>query len=419
MIVHMAHRFSAMVDQGTGIRIGVVDPSSGGYFIAKRVLERGFDCVAISSSGELRSDIDFRSTLHASTFDFDNELTRLAFNAIIPGAESGVRLTDDLASRLGLVGNNPKTTSWRRSKTAMARAVRDAGISLCRQARCASLDDADAWAEDIGFPIVVKPEESSGSDLVRVCNNRQELLHHAGMILSGQDKYGQNTHGVLVQEFMSGDEYTVDGVVSQGKLTVFAVGRYRKINRDGAIIYDKIDFFAPHSPTLDTRILPYCEAVTRAVGVNVGPVHIEIMLTPNGPLLVEIAARSHGGIGTSVIDAHFEPSFIDAIIDSYLPEHSDGPALEVSQRKSASIAFLIANRSGTFVSAPGESRIKSLPSFVRLKWFVAPEEDIATTVDLATCPALVELAHEDPAVIEADIRAIRDIESSNEMLEIR
>ncbi|MGE7368696.1 ATP-grasp domain-containing protein [Neorhizobium sp. NPDC001467] len=419
MTIHTASpSFPDVAARDIRITIGVVDPTSGGYFIARRVLERGFSCVAICSAGPVKSDLDFTSVLEATSEDFDLDMARYAYDAIIPGAESGVRLSEDLADRMGLPGNDPATTDWRRNKTAMAKAARDAGIALCRQARCRTLDDCVAWADSIGFPVVVKPEASSGSDLVRVCQSPRELLQHAAAILRGVDKYGQNTEGVLLQEYMVGDEYTVDGVAQDGRLTIFSVGRYRKINRDGAIIYDKIDFLAPDHPDVDSRILTYCDEVAEAVGVRVGPVHVEIMMTAGGPLLVEIAARAHGGIGTSVIDANFAPSFIDAIIDAYL----DGPAQEqpatVTQRRSASIAFLISGREGRLVSAPGLVAIQALPSFVRMKWFVAPGERIAKTVDLATCPALIELVHARAEVIEADIAKIREIEASNSMLEI-
>ncbi|MGG7518156.1 ATP-grasp domain-containing protein [Allorhizobium undicola] len=418
MTVQTASRSPDRSHSDGPLKIGVVDPSSGGYFIARRILERGFECVAISSSGVTSSDLNFTAALHAGDTGFETDVLRHDFHALIPGAESGVRLCESLAKNLGLKGNDPTTTEQRRSKTVMAQAVRAAGIALCRQARCNTTADCLAWADSIGFPIVIKPEASSGSDLVKVCQTQDELLAHAALILSGRDKYGQNTQGVLLQEFMVGDEYTVDGVVTDGKLTIFAVGRYRKINRDGSMIYDKIDFFPPNHPSLDPRLLTYCEAVTHAVGARVGPVHIEVMLTEDGPLLVEIAARAHGGIGTSVIDANFRPSFIDAIIDAYLPGETSALSAAIEQKKAASIAFLISDRPGTLKSMPGASFLASLPSFVRMKQFVQPGEDIARTIDLATCPALVELAHPDPAVIEADILRIRATEQAGKMLEV-
>ncbi|WP_265644504.1 ATP-grasp domain-containing protein [Verminephrobacter aporrectodeae] len=402
----------------TNITVAIVDPTSAGHFIAQRALERGFLCAAIFSASAESSGMDVSWSRACTDKDFDALIARDAYDAIIPGAESGVCLAEELAARFGLAGNDPETSAWRRNKTAMAQAVREAGIALCRQARCGCLADCIAWAEATGYPVVVKPEASSGSDLVRVCEARDALARHASTILDGVDKYGKNTCGVLVQEFMVGDEYTVDGVVSNQVLTVFAIGKYRKINRDGAMVYDRIDFFAPDDPALDARMRSYCEAVARAVGVRVGPVHIEVMLTASGPLLVEIAARAHGGMGASVIDANFSPSFIDAIIDSYLPESCIGETLRIIRKKTACIAFLISDRAGTLVATPGAEAIRSLTSFVREKWFVAPGNRISRTVDLATCPALFELSHDDPETLEADIRRIRELERSAALWEI-
>lgn len=404
------------------IRIAIVDPSSAGYFIARRALERGFLCAAIFSSPScvISCDIDFAWTRERTESDFDASIASDAYDAIIPGAESGVQLAEELASLCGLAGNNPQTTAWRRNKNAMAQALRAAGIALCRQQRCRSLAESADWAQANGYPVVVKPEASSGSDLVRVCQTPDALLRHASIILGQADRYGQNTQAVLVQELMAGEEYTVDGVVADGVLRFFAVGKYRKINRSGALVYDKIDFFAPKHPAVDPSMLAYCQAVAKAVGVRVGPVHIEIMLTAQGPLLVEIAARAHGGIGASVIDAHFSPSFIDAIIDSYLPGlfHGVHRDTKISQKRPASIAFLISDRSGKLLATPGAERIHALASFVRSRWVVTPGEEISKTVDLPTCPALVELSHKDPRVVEADIARIREWERSGLIWEI-
>ncbi|MCW5235763.1 ATP-grasp domain-containing protein [Verminephrobacter eiseniae] len=409
---------AANMNPGNRLALAIVDPSSAGYFIAKRALERGFMCIAISLSHAAPADIDFSWSRAPMDSNFDALVALDSYDAIMPGAESGVCLAEELAARLGLAGNDPETTARRRNKTAMAQAVAEAGIAVCRQACCRSVPDCIAWAEATGYPVVVKPEASSGGDLVRVCQTRDALSQHASAILEKPDRYGQNTRSVLIQSFMAGDEYTVDGVVSNQVLTIFAVGKYRKINLNGAMVYDKIDFLAPSDPAIDRRMLSYCEAVTRAVGVRVGPVHIEVMLTANGPLLVEIAARAHGGIGASVIDASFAPSFIDAIIDSYIPGASAGATGQIIRKKTSSIAFLISDRAGTLVAAPGIGNIRSLSSFVRLKCFTAPGDAIPKTVDLVTCPALVELSDDDPGVIEADIQRIRELERSGAIWEI-
>lgn len=395
------------VDMGV---VAVVDPTSAGEYIAQRLMERGIPCLAVTTTGATLAQAGFTTVLPG---DEPGLATRLrAFNprAVIPGAESGVRTCEALAADLGLTGNDPSSTDRRRNKSVMARAASAAGLDVCRQALCASVEDCRAWAREIGYPVVVKPVASSGSDLVRICAHDEDVMTHAAAILAG-DKYGQARSGVLIQEFMAGEEYTVDGVVRNGRLTVFAVGRYRKIAREGAVIYDKIEFFAPDDPAISQGILFYCDRLVDAVEARTGPVHIEIMLTPRGPMLVEIAARAHGGIATSVIDGSFSPSFIDAIIDTYLDPTRDAARLPRARReRAATICFLIADQAGTLSGIPGAQMIDELPSAQRTRWFVNPGEAIARTVDLGTCPGLIELSHEDPAVIEADIATIRRLE---------
>ncbi|MEG9883377.1 MAG: ATP-grasp domain-containing protein [Hyphomicrobiales bacterium] len=398
----------------SGLAVGVVDPNSAGAFIAKRLMERNADCVAIFTRDFEGTESVFPAIYRQTDPDFIAKLDRVGLNAVIPGAESGVRLAEELASRFGLPGNDPKTTDKRRNKTRMMAVVQANGIEICAQRRCDSVRACLAWAEKVGFPVVVKPEASSGSDLVRICHDRRCLERHAAFILEHGDKYANNTGGVLVQEFMRGVEHTVDGIMSAAGLTVFAVGRYRKLDREGAMIYDRIDFHAPNDPAIDPRIIAYCETVARAVDIEVGAVHAEIMLTASGPLLVEIAARAHGGIGACVIDSNIQPSFLDALIDASLPSRQRGrDPLTIRKIRAASVCFLGNERCGLLSDIPGRKVIESLPSFVKACWLVRRGEAIAETVDLVTCPAMIELSHDNPAIVETDIARIRDLERQN------
>lgn len=419
--------FSAPLSSGggdlSGLTVGVVDPKSAGVFILQRLMERNAECVAILTRDFAGTSMALPACCRQTDADFIAKLDQAGLDAIIPGAESGVHLAEVLASRFGLPGNDATTTDKRRNKTRMMEAVQASGIDSCAQKRCASVAACLAWAEGRDFPLVVKPESSDGSDLVRICKDRLSLEHHAAFILDHGDKYANNTGGVLVQEFMRGVEHTVDGVMSEAGLTVFAVGRYHKLDRKEAMIYGRIDFHAPQYPTIDPRLLAYCEAVAKAVDITVGAVHAEIMLTARGPLLVEIAARAHGGIGAGVIDSIIRPSFIDALIDAALPPR-EGPSsttvLPVSPKKirAASVCFLIAQGCGVLSDIPGQAVIESLPSFKMAHWLVDRGGTIAQTVDLVTCPAMIELSHSDPAVIETDMARIRDLERDNAVFTI-
>ncbi|WP_265654094.1 hypothetical protein [Verminephrobacter aporrectodeae] len=101
----------------TNITVAIVDPTSAGHFIAQRALERGFLCAAIFSASAESSGMDVSWSRACTDKDFDALIARDAYDAIIPGAESGVCLAEELAARFGLAGNDPQTTAWRRNKS--------------------------------------------------------------------------------------------------------------------------------------------------------------------------------------------------------------------------------------------------------------------------------------------------------------
>jgi carbamoylphosphate synthase large subunit len=246
--------------------VAIVDPSSGGRFLAERAEELGLHVLRLHSGTELDEQ--------QKAFFIQADKGTVA---LMPGAESGVIAAEKWARQYGLHGNDPATSAIRRNKHRMAEALSIKGIPICRQALHVDLKSAEEWAAHVGYPVVVKPPESSGSDLVRICRNPQEFKQAAQCILTKNTKYNVRSECLLVQEFMSGDEYTVDGVVFEGKLIIFAVGKYKKTLIDGGFVYDRIEFHHIDYPNIDKEILEYAHDVVHALEVMVGAVHIEIM----------------------------------------------------------------------------------------------------------------------------------------------
>lgn len=384
--------------------VAVVDPSSGGRFVAERLELLGIPVL------RLRSDVELDEHQRAFFLRADKDAV-----AILPGSESGVIAAEKWAHEFELRGNDPSTSAIRRNKHCMAESLSVSGVPICRQALHSDLREAEEWAAYGGYPVVVKPPESSGSDLVRICRSPRDFKKAAQAILANKTKYDVVSEGVLVQEYMDGDEYTLDGVVFQGEMVVFAVGKYKKIQVDGGFVYDHIEFHGSESRSFDRRLVAYARDVVRALKVIVGAVHIEIMMTDRGPLLVELAARPHGGIATAVIDASFTPKFTDAIICSHLGCSSQA-FRDIAVEKNSIIYFAKNHDDGTVKCIPGKKKIETLGSYVTSVWLVNDGDHVAKTVDLATCPALIHLANTKQGDLHADLRTLECLDASGGLI---
>ena len=80
----------------------------------------------------------------------------------------------------------------------------------------------------------MKPNESAGSDSVFLCSTLEETIR-AFQEISGQENgLGHINHGALCQEFLSGNEFVIDGCSRDGVYKVTAIWEYDKRSVNGA-----------------------------------------------------------------------------------------------------------------------------------------------------------------------------------------
>jgi len=172
-------------------------------------------------------------------------------------------------------------------------------------------------------------------------------------------------------------------------------------------------------------LVSYTRGVLDAMGIKNGPTHGEVMMTKDGPCLVEINCRAHGGDGSwmrlaraltggySQIDATID-AFLDAEAFEMLPDVPPSPFKASGQE-----LLLVSFCQGHVVSMPGFDKIRQLKSFLSMDSDVAPGSFIEPSVDLFTCLGSVFLMHDDPDVMAADLKTIRDMETECTLFELK
>jgi biotin carboxylase len=142
---------------------------------------------------------------------------------------------------------------------------------------------------EMTFPLVVKPVDNMGARGVKRVENADELVEacRAARSLSRSSR-------VIIEQYMEGPEFSLDAIVDDGKVTVCGVA-------------DRLIRFPPsfvemgHTmPTgFDREAVQAVESIFRAgikaIGIDNGAAKGDVKLTPNGPMVGEIAARLSGG----------------------------------------------------------------------------------------------------------------------------
>lgn len=416
-----------------------MDPYSTGAVVAHEVMKRGFSVIALWSKGistELKKHIplscsnmkEYFATIdaHDDTVSTYEALYKAAgikkIVACLAGGETGVELADHLSEKMKIRSNGTKIAN-RCDKKVQQELIRKHGLRSIRQAGGNKLAEVEDFLKTEGYPLVLKPNESAGSDGVKLCNSIDEAKDHFDVLMNSQLQVGGSCPSVLCQEFLRGKEYVVDHVSRDGvhKTTMMWLYDKRPINGSEFVYFGvlPIDSASPESKIL----VPYVRGVLDAMGISNGASHAEVMMTSDGPCLIEMNCRAHGGDGNWVPLARALTggyTQVDATVDSYLDKQkfSTIPDVYASPFKAAGQeVYLVSRGRGKVKSTPGFDVIKNLPSFVYLETGVAPGGFVDFTVDLFTSLGSVILMHRDPEVLKADIKKIREMEEYNELFE--
>jgi biotin carboxylase len=398
----------------------IVDGYSVGRYLAERLAAQGVECVHVRSSPDilpsiLRSyrpdgivrDLGYVADVRATA----RTLRQLGVERVFPGTESGVEMAERLARAVGVPWNTGPT-NLRRDKSAMARALRGAGLAAPAGVVVRSPAEAVAGAAAAKPPFVVKPLDSGGTDHVFFCSSPDEAGEAVARVLEARTIFGRPNRAALLQERLVGTEYYFNTVSAEGLHRVVESWRYAKLpGPASAPLYDYEEPVDHASPEL-AELHDYVRRALTALGVRDGAAHSELILTERGPVLLECGARLCGGFLPEVIEREVGFSQLSVLAETLVRPASLAAFDEAAWTwpRSFRNVFLINDRAGVAGDLAVAGELRALPSFVELAFAVGPGEEVQQTTDFVSSPGYVYLSATSRAALERDYRRIRALE---------
>jgi biotin carboxylase len=249
-----------------------------------------------------------------------------------------------VAEALGLPGGDPGAVGRCRDKHQTRASLAAARVPQATSTLVASLAEARHAAEQTGYPVIVKPRALGASFGVTLVNSAAEFdaaYRHAREATEEGVPYFEA--GVLIEEFLSGPEISVDSAIVNDVLTPMFVAR-------------KITGFDPHfeeighvvdagDPLLrNPDLVEVLERAHHAVGFSNGITHTEVRLTTRGPKIIEINARLGGDLIPYV---GFVATGIDPGRVAVRVACGQQPEISRSQQRVAAVHFFYPDRNIT------------------------------------------------------------------------
>jgi biotin carboxylase len=160
---------------------------------------------------------------------------------------------------------------------------------------------------------VLKPTCLSGSRGVIRANDRQQFVTAFIRIQRLLKSLGLTD--ILVESYIVGREFALEGLLRQGHLTVLAL--FDKPDPLDGPYFEETIYVTPSRQTAETQAtLANCvDAAAQALGLREGAVHGEVRLNEGGAWLVEVAGRSIGGLcGQTLRFAHSADVSLEELI---------------------------------------------------------------------------------------------------------
>jgi biotin carboxylase len=289
---------------------------------------------------------------------------RHGVDAVVALDDQGIVAAARAAERLGLPHSRPDAVARTRDKAALRDALLAGEVPQPRFEPVEDPEDAGAAAARLGFPVVVKPVGLSGSQGVIRADDEpaaREAARRASAIAGG----GR----LLVEEFVAGAEVAVEGLLRDGTLEILAV--FDKPDPLVGPYFEETIYVTPSR--LPAASLAEITRVTNdactAIGLAVGPVHAELRVDGDRIRVIEVAARSIGGLCARALRFGAGISLEEVILRHALGMPLDGLAREAA---ASGVMMIPIEREGTLVEVTGREEATSVEGIVGLEVTIPP-----------------------------------------------
>jgi biotin carboxylase len=295
---------------------------------------------------------------------------RKPLDAVVAVDDEGVLVAALAGQRLGLAHNPPDAAARSRDKAAMRRALEEAGVPQ-PEFRMAGPDaDVAGLAAEVGLPCVVKPVSLSGSRGVIRADDREAAVVAAKRDPAIPADAGEDPEApLLVERYIPGDEVAVEGLLRGGTLEPLAV--FDKPDPLEGPYFEETIYVTPSRLPPETlgAIVRMTADAAAALELVEGPIHAELRTDGGRAWVLELAARSIGGLCSRALRFG-----VGVTLEEVILRHALGLPIDDLRRESAAsgVMMIPIPRAGILEEVRGQDRARAVPGIAGLELTIGP-----------------------------------------------
>lgn len=223
--------------------------------------------------------------------------------------ETDVLLTAKLNEQMGNFDVPVSAAMISRNKIKQRKFLVENNLPCPRFNEVASLEEALTVAQQMGYPVIIKPTKAASSANVSLVFSDEELkkayqkLDYFVTHEQGFYEHNRDESYILIEEFVSGEEVTVDGVVVNGQ---FYLGGIHHKKRMMGPFFEEDEYTLPYIGEQEAELKQLAEAICSSLGLKNSLFNVEVRQDHHGqPKIIEFSARISGGhVYRNIRDVH-------------------------------------------------------------------------------------------------------------------
>ncbi len=288
--------------------------------------EMGLDVIAVDMDpNAVGFDVDGVIKEEISTIDIPKIVSSAIKNKIdgimTLATDMPIRSVAAVAHELNLIGVDSETALKATNKYEMRKALMNNNVPIPVFYKASNKKEYLECVSCFKNSFIVKPADSSGSrGIIKISSHDDiDLISKAYDYCVGFSKVGD----VVVEEYMDGPEVSVETLAIDGEVHIIQITD--KITT-GAPHYVEMGHSQPSQLSFDiqSKIKQVAIEANKAIGIKNGPSHTEIIVTKEGPKIVELGARLGGdNINTHLVPLSTGVDIVECCIKIALGEKPD------------------------------------------------------------------------------------------------
>lgn len=312
-----------------------------------------------------------------------------------------------LSAQLGLRHMCWEAAAAARDKYQLRQRLSVAGVPVPRFRRLPLDSDPHDVAHSVRYPCVLKPLFLSASrgviradtptEFVRAFIRIRRILSEPSVRSRGQAL----AQYLLVEDYISGGEVAVEGLVAAGELHVLAL--FDKPDPLEGPYFEETIYVTPSRLPAPTQqaILDCTERACAALGLTEGPIHAELRINAAGPWVIEVAARTIGGLCSRTLRFG-----LGLTLEELVLRHALGLPIPTYERQSGAsgVMMIPVPRRGILRDVSGLAEATSVPGIEGVTITIHRGEEVIPLPEGSRYLGFIFARAETPESVEAALR---------------